>query len=192
MALRLPENQLIQQMSGEGRLLNTQELILSMLRKVSDGLPLLLIIDDAQWLDSLSMGLVRRMSRELEPTLIVMAMRPQFDAASAELDALRSRAATLELKLDTLPITDIERIIACQLEADAVDGDVLDFIYTKAEGHPYFTVELASALRDADLIASQNEVVKFVPGSDTAVLDFPDTIQGVITSRIDRLSPRNS
>jgi hypothetical protein len=190
MALRLPENQLIQQMSGEGRLLNTQELILSMLRKVSDGLPLLLIIDDAQWLDSLSMGLVRRMSRELEPTLIVMAMRPQFDATSAELDALRSRSATLELKLDTLPITDIEQVIACQLEADAVDGDVLDFIYAKAECHPYFTVELASALRDAGLIASQNEVVKFVQGSDTAVLDFPDTIQGVITSRIDRLEPQ--
>ena len=190
MALRLPENQLIQQMSGEGRLLNTQELILSMLRKVSDGLPLLLIIDDAQWLDSLSMGLVRRMSRELAPTLIVMAMRPQFDAISAELDALRKRSATLELKLDTLPITDIERVIACQMEADVVDGDVLDFIYAKAEGHPYFTVELTNALRDAELVASENRVVKFVHGSDMAVVDFPDTIQGVITSRIDRLEPQ--
>ncbi|MFN2138065.1 MAG: AAA family ATPase [Candidatus Promineifilaceae bacterium] len=190
MALRLPENQLIQQMSGEGRLLNTQELILSMLRKVSDGLPLLLIIDDAQWLDSLSMGLVRRMSRELEPVLLVLAMRPQFDAIATELEALRGRSATLELKLDTLPIEDIERVIAGQMEADAVDGDVLDFINAKTEGQPYFTVELANALRDAELIASQNGVVKFVPGSDRAAVDFSDTIQEVITSRIDRLEPQ--
>jgi class 3 adenylate cyclase len=190
LALHLPENQLIQQMSGEGRLLNTQKLILSMLRKVSHGLPLLLIIDDAQWLDSLSMGLIRRMSLELEPTLVVMAMRPQFDATSAELDALRSISATLELKLDTLPITDTEQMIACQMEADVVDGDVLDFIYAKAEGHPYFTVELTNALYGAELITSENGVVKFVHGSDRAVVDFPDTIQGVITSRIDRLEPQ--
>ncbi len=189
LGLRLPENQLIQQMSGEGRLLNTQELLLSMLRKVSDGLPLLLVIDDAQWLDSLSMGLVRRVSRELDPVLIVMALRPHSDVTSAVLDELRKTPETVELLLDTLPITETERILARQLEADVVDGDVLDYIFAKAEGHPYFTVELANALRDANLIALESGLVKFVAGSDMAVVDFPDTIQGVITSRVDRLEP---
>ncbi len=190
LGLHLPENQLIQQMTGEGRLLNTQELLLSMLSKVTEGLPLLLVIDDAQWMDSLSMGLVRRASRELELALIVMALRPQMNAVPTALDDLRDTPGTVEMVLDTLPITEIERVLARQLEADVVDGEVLDYIFAKAEGHPYFTVELANALRDANLIALDSGVVRFTPGSDMAVVDFPDTIQGVITSRIDRLEPQ--
>lgn len=190
LGLRLPETQLTEQMSGEGRLLNTQELILSMLRTVTEGLPLLLVIDDAHWLDSLSIGLVRRASRELDPALIVIAMRPFADATSPILEDLRSSPDTVRLLLGTLPKAETEQVIARQLGSESVRRDVLDFIYSKAEGHPYFTVELANALRDAGLLTSEAGVAQFVSGSDMAVVDFPDTIQGVITSRIDRLEPQ--
>src|SRR5690606_14242082 len=59
----------------------------------------------------------------------------------------------------------------------------------KAEGNPFFSEELAYALRDAGLLRVEDGTARLAPGADLAALDFPTTIQGVITSRIDRLSP---
>jgi tetratricopeptide (TPR) repeat protein len=63
-------------------------------------------------------------------------------------------------------------------------------IHAKAEGHPFFSEELVYALRDAGLLRIANGTCQFA-AEDSAVdlLNFSSTIQGVITSRIDRLPP---
>ncbi|MCP4251471.1 MAG: hypothetical protein GY778_30920, partial [bacterium] len=59
----------------------------------------------------------------------------------------------------------------------------------RAEGNPFFSEELAYALRDAGLIRVAGGRCHLAPeAEDLSGLDFPETIEGVITSRIDRLS----
>lgn len=184
-----PETQLTAQMTGEARLLSTQELVVSMLRKALGGRPLLLIFDDAQWLDSLSTSLMRRISREIAPLLLVLSLRTgaEMEAATAVIAELHESAATSEIVLDTLPVQAAEQLVKDQLNTSIVDPKLVEYIYAKAEGHPYFSVELVNGLRDAGLLEVGAGRARFVTGSDAAVMEFPDTIQGVITSRIDRL-----
>ena len=66
---------------------------------------------------------------------------------------------------------------------------VARLILQKAEGNPFFSEELAYALRDAGLITIAGGECRIAPDVDFKAITFPDTVQGVITNRIDRLSP---
>jgi tetratricopeptide (TPR) repeat protein len=66
---------------------------------------------------------------------------------------------------------------------------VLDLILSKAEGHPFFSEELAYSLREVGVITVNNGECRILPDTDLRALNFPDTVQGVIRSRIDRLAP---
>src|SRR5262249_33571985 len=55
-------------------------------------------------------------------------------------------------------------------------------------GNPFYSEELALALRDAGVIAVEGGVCRVAPtAGDLRGVAIPDTVQGVITSRIDRL-----
>jgi hypothetical protein len=66
--------------------------------------------------------------------------------------------------------------------------ELRDLIVSRAEGNPFFSEELALALRDAGVIRVEDGVCRLAPGADLHSEALPTTLQGVITSRIDRLS----
>jgi len=82
--------------------------------------------------------------------------------------------------------------LAChRLRVAALPEPVAALLREKAEGHPFFSEELAYALRDSGLITIAHGVCRLASGAgDLRGLNFPDTVQGVITSRIDRLTPQ--
>src|SRR5439155_19717418 len=89
-----------------------------------------------------------------------------------------------------LTAEDILNLVCQQLGVTILPEVVANFIQEKAEGHPFFSEELALALRDAGLIELVNGQCRLAAGvTDIHSLAFPDTLQGVITSRIDRLTP---
>jgi len=66
-----------------------------------------------------------------------------------------------------------------------------ELIEKKAEGNPFFSEELAYGLREAGVIEIHNGECRIAAGvGNLNELNFPATVQGVIASRIDRLSPR--
>ena len=101
----LPENKLTEQMSGEVRGGNTQDLLVALLRARAESIPLLLIVEDAHWLDSASWALTRLVSRDVEPMMLVVATRPLPDPLPTEYTALLRRRDTHHLALVTLPPT---------------------------------------------------------------------------------------
>src|SRR5439155_21016583 len=89
-----------------------------------------------------------------------------------------------------LTAEDILNLVCQQLGVTILPEVVANFIQEKAEGHPFFGEELALALRDAGLIELVNGQCRLAAEvTDLRSLAFPDTLQGVITSRIDRLTP---
>jgi predicted ATPase len=89
-----------------------------------------------------------------------------------------------------LPPNDVETLVCQRLGVAAVPEAVASFIQGKAEGSPLFSEELAYALRDAGLIRLAGGRCQLAPGvGDLSGVHLPDTVHGVITSRIDRLSP---
>lgn len=187
--LGLPENDLTRQMTGQVRADNTRDLLLNLLGATLDRSPALLILEDAHWLDSASWALARLASQRLQPLLLVIVTRPPAEPLPVEYSQFIRAAGTRRLVLQELSPRETVSLIGQCLGVSRVPEALARLIYTRAEGHPFFSIELAYTLRDAELIHVENGECQAVPDLerlDSTVL--PDTIEGVVTTRIDRLN----
>ena len=176
-------------MTGEARVNNTHDLLTGLLGKESTKSPLLLILEDAHWQDSASWALTRLVHRNVKPLLIVIATRPLTDPRPDEYSQLIQASNTQQMRLDVLPPEDTLELVCGRLGVGELPEAVGALIQEKGEGHPFFSEELAYALRDAGLILIDNGECRIAPeAGNLRDLNFPDTLQGVITSRIDRLT----
>ncbi|MNK57218.1 Adenylate cyclase 1 [compost metagenome] len=188
--LDLPDNEITQQLSGELRISNTRDLLLRVLHLASSDAPMLLVLEDAHWLDSASWALVARTSQYLPNALIVLTFRPLDEAPPEETQRLLEASSTLRLRLDRLPSEAIRQIVCQRLGVTTLPEPVAELIIRKAEGHPFFGEQLAYALRDSGTLRITGGTGALAPDApELDALDLPDTVQGIITSRIDRLSP---
>jgi len=189
LALDWPDNELTSQMSGEGRANKTYDLLVGLLQQRASPGGLLLIIEDAHWLDSASWALLRLVQRDVQPLLLVMATRPIPEPVPPEYSKLLANGHLL--RLEALPTVDALTLVCQRLGVKALPEPVAELLRVKAEGHPFFSEELAYALRDANIIKIEGEQCHLAVDSNTLPLyKFPDSLQGVITSRIDRLTPQ--
>ena len=219
-----PQNAITTEMTGEIRADNTNRLLLRLLARMAcpagklaepTAAPLLLTLDDCQWLDSASWTLARLAARDVPGLLLVLSTRPLSypgSGSSARAFSARISRSTLEapqadplpvehsqllyapttswLRLDVLPPEDTTALVCQRLGVQALPREVAELIYEKAQGNPYFSEELAYALRDTHLIdvaGGECRLASGRPGLRDVAL--PDTVQGVVTSRIDRLGP---
>ena len=198
--LDLPDNEITAQMTGKVRADNTRQLLVQLLQKVTQRgqdqpeRPYLLVLDDAHWLDSASWALallVHQRIQPFDPLLLIFATRPIPQPWPVEYSRLREGAGVRSLLLDQLAPEEALALVCQRLGVSSLPEPVAEFIRNKAEGHPFFSEELAYALRDAGLIVIENGTCRLAgdAGQLEAALNFPDTVQGVVTSRIDRLPP---
>ena len=111
------------------------------------------------------------------------------DGSGSAAARLLRAPATRRVRLGPLPPDDAEALVCQSLGVAAVPSAVASLVWQKAEGNPLFVQELAFALRDAGLVEVVDGACRLSPGVDVGSLVLPDTVQGVITSRLDRLPP---
>jgi len=152
--------------------------------------PVLLILEDAHWLDSSSWVLLHKIVERNPQALVLIAARPLSAPVPPEYTRLLERPDCRHLMLEAMTADDVGTLICQRLGVKSMPPAVTRFINEKAEGQPFFSEELALALRDTGLIQVSRGECRLAPGvDDLYALDIPNTIQGVITSRIDRLPP---
>ncbi len=186
-----PETEATARMSAEARADTVRWLLARLLVGAAAEMPLLLVIEDAHWLDSASWALLRLVVDLVRPALVVVTARPPGDDAPAEYHQLRQARETTHLALGGMADEEIAAVAARRLGAASLPEPAAALITARAEGHPLYAEELALALRDAGLIVVEQGLCR--PGSgvtDPRMVDLPPTIQGIVTSRIDHLPPR--
>lgn len=175
---------------AEGRANLAHTVVARLCARELAGRPLLLILEDAQWLDSASWALTLLLRFELAPLLLVLATRPIAASEPAPLRQLLGDPATRHLRLAPLAPADVLTLVGHRLGVDELPDELAAFIRERAGGHPFFSEELALALRDAGVLVIEGRRARLVP--DAAALrglDFPTTIRGVIAGRVDLLAP---
>jgi class 3 adenylate cyclase/tetratricopeptide (TPR) repeat protein len=198
--LGLAENELTASLDTHLRHESLVSLLLALLRVWTVERPLVLVLEDAHWLDTLSWDLTVQAARALAvarvPLLLVVVMRPLAgEAARTEPQALAGLAETEHLALESLSPDETLLLAATRLgvTAGGLPAAVAELVRTRAGGNPFFAGELVYALRDGGLITVEAEggETRCVVSGDLAraAQTLPDTIQGIVLSRIDRLPP---
>jgi class 3 adenylate cyclase/tetratricopeptide (TPR) repeat protein len=189
LGLDFDEPILIREMSGEVRAENTRALLIELLQDVAQK-PLTIIMEDAHWQDSASWALTLEVSRLISPLFLLIATRPIGDKPPSQYRSLLANEDTQRLSLGPLSPDEALLLVEQRLNINDLPEDMAHLIRTKAEGNPFFSEELAYSLRDSGLIQIENNTCRVMPGVNLKTFSFPDTVQGVVTSRIDRLSPQ--
>lgn len=190
--VELPETAITAQMSGQVRADNTRDLLVRLLDRAAQRSLLALIIEDAQWLDTSSWALLLAVAERVERLLLVVATRPLSDPPP-EYQRLAYLPHTRRISLGGLEPSQIRDLLAQHLGVERVPAAIWQLIADRSQGNPFFSEELLHALRQNGLITVVGRECQIVArvGDPIQVLNavpLPSTIEGLITSRIDRLT----
>ncbi len=186
--LPLPENDLTRSLDTKQRKESLEGLLVDCLkaRHSTQMAPLLLVIEDAHWLDALSQDLLVAIGKAIGglPVLLVVAHRPA-DTDDTTLLPITSLGHSTEIKLGELMQVEatqlIERKVALSFGAQHdLAAPFIEAITARAEGNPFYIEELLNYFHDRGI----------TPGSVAALdqLELPSSLASLILSRIDRLT----
>lgn len=118
------------------------------------GRPLVLFIDDLQWLDPATLGLLDELLSL--PHLLLLAAYRDHDAGPVP-DLLARLRRVQVLRLSALPAAELERLVADALGSSARRVRPLArLIGRKTGGNPFFAMQLLTALADAGDLTWRN------------------------------------
>ncbi len=174
---------------------NTQQLLVEILKETAARSPTVLILEDVHWFDTSSVRLALLVLQQIPGILLILSSRPLSEALSSELTAMLALPAIRRLVLGVLD-TDLASQMVCRsLGVTRLPPEVERAIADRAGGHPLFSQQLAYALRDSGLIEVVDGRCRIAESVSGAALDsaltamrFPSTVEGVITSRLDRMT----
>jgi class 3 adenylate cyclase/tetratricopeptide (TPR) repeat protein len=157
------------------------EAIRYLLMAESQQRPLILAIEDLHWIDRTSEEFMSSFIEGL-PTasvLLILLYRPEYTP-----DWI-SKTSYSQVCVDQLPEKPSIKLVDAILSEGEVAPEVSDFIIGKTAGNPLFIEELTRGLLESGSITKDNQ--HYVLSTKPAEIQVPDTIQGIIASRLDRL-----
>lgn len=183
----VPDNEATAAMTSQARAESTHTLLMTLLRQACQQ-PLVIMLEDAHWFDSASWALALEAYTELESLLLLLTTRPMTAPLPQAYEILAQSAHHLNLK--GLPREAIQTLVADHLNAQSLPSEVTDLLLEHGEGNPFFSQNLAQSLLDDGYIQIQNNRCKLkVSVEELQQIRLPDTVQGLVRSRIDRLPP---
>lgn len=190
LSLDFPETPVTERMTGGSRAAHTQKLLVRVLSAIAARHPMLLVMEDAHWLDSASALLLKLAVQHVSPLYALLALRPLDGQAPADLRILLDSPGSQRLTLNNLGPEETAELVCQALEVNGLAPEVAEFISERAEGHPFLSIELAASLRDAGLLAVDDGACRLAPDApDLRALNLPSTIDGAIIRHFERMTP---
>lgn len=180
----MPETDLTKSLDAKLRQQRLFDLVLDILSWGAQQEPLMLIIEDLHWADSASLGLLNYVARNIaeKPVLLCLVYRPM---ESKQEFATKEFHTALTLK--ELSQEESQQLIRTLLAIEGMPKELEDLILKKSQGNPFFVEEVIKSLIEQKVITQEGGKWK-VATADVKSVNIPDTVQGVIMSRVDRLS----
>lgn len=192
-------------------------LVIEIIEKLAQNQPLLLLIEDAHWLDEASASLTLALSQVLSrsPILLTLVHHPPSPQPETRplFQILNRLPDPQHLALSELNSAGVDALVSNRLQAQT-DSLALALIRTQAQGNPFFTEELVDSLREtgnlylqagnrwslseavftalqqANCLVGEGGQWTLAPHAQLSALNLgiPDSIYGIVLSRLDRLS----
>jgi DNA-binding NtrC family response regulator/tetratricopeptide (TPR) repeat protein len=152
------------------------------LARAAEAQPYVLVLEDAHWMDTATAEWSSRLADSLatQRVLFIVTYRPGYRLPFGD------HTFYTRLALTTLSTIDSVRMAREVLGTDELPAELESLIVSKAEGNPFFVEELVRSAEELGAIRREGSRLLLARPLDLALV--PDTIQDVITARIDRLA----
>ena len=153
--------------------------------------PAVLVFEDLHWSDPSSLELLENLMALTDqvPLMVIAILRPVRQEPAWRVHELAVRDFAhryTSITLVPLDEANSRTLVGNLLEIEDLPDRVRTLILGKAEGNPFFVEEVIRSLLDANLVVRENSHWRAT--SEIANIALPDTLLGVITARLDRLS----
>jgi len=161
----------------------TLEAIKRLVLRESQVQPLLLVIEDLQWIDSETQGLLDSLVESL-PTarlLLLVNYRPEYQHGWG------SKTYYSQLRIDPLPLENAEELLDAVLGNEAKLQSLKQLLIGRTEGNPFFLEESVRTLVETKVLVGERGNYHLAEPIESTLV--PATVQAVLAARIDRLPP---
>jgi predicted ATPase len=171
----------MQQMDPQIKQRRTFEAIKRLLLRESLNQPLLTMFEDLHWLDGETQALLDVLSESIATARILLLVnyRPEYRHGWG------CKTYYTQLRLDPLEQQDAQELLTTLLGNGTALQPLKQVILEKTEGNPFFMEEVVQTLAEEKVLVGErgNYCVEKAPKE----LHIPTTVQGVLSSRIDRI-----
>ena len=158
----------------------TQEALTAQLAVLTRQRSVLMIVEDAHWVDPTSLEVFGRTVDQIKtlPVLLIVTFRPEFNAPWA------GRSHVTSLSLNRLGEREATAIIARLVGNKELPADVMAEIVERTDGIPLFVEEMTKAVLEAGGAGEARHIAAAVP---SAALAVPASLHASLMARLDRL-----
>ena len=159
----------------------TFEAFRNLLIRVSQEMHLVVAVEDLHWIDKTSEELLDYLLGSLVGThiLLVLLYRPEYTHQWG------SKTYYRKIGMNQLTTQSSAELVQAILEGGEVSPEIRELILNRTSGNPLYMEEFTYSLLENGSILKKNH--QFVLSEKASSLHIPDTVQGIIAARMDRL-----
>ena len=165
--------------------LRTRELLVHLVREAGRLAPIVIALEDLHWIDGASQDLLAGLidTSTAGALTIIHTRRPDYRPPWI------GSPNTTTLSLEPLAASETSRIVQARLGVPELTGELSRLILDRAEGNPLFAEEIANFLIEGKMVQRRAVGLEYDAAAVAAAL--PASVQSLLTTRVDRLSPRD-
>ncbi len=160
---------------------HTFEALKCLFLRMSERKPLIVALDDLQWMDRTSEEFLSFFIDSISqtPILLLLLSRTEYT------HPWEKKSYFSKMGVGQLTRKSGVELISALLEEGAVADELQELILRQSAGNPLFIEELIYSLLENQVIAKENG--RFVLAGTFGPVKIPDTIHGIVAARIDKL-----
>jgi class 3 adenylate cyclase/tetratricopeptide (TPR) repeat protein len=179
---------LYEQVDPQSRYESTFTALIALCKALSLQRPLILIIEDAQWLDADTQAFLPGLARALTAVegqsypIAILATARQEGAGLSWVSALAAKS----IHLEGLPLEDISRLVVAVLGGPA-EPALLDLLAQRSEGNPFFAEQILHYWQEEGMLVVGRAGWSLRHQGEGSLL-LPTNLRAVLIARLDRLA----
>ncbi|MCA1659799.1 MAG: AAA family ATPase, partial [Verrucomicrobiaceae bacterium] len=180
----------LRELTAEALQRQTVEAVAAFLLAAARKKPLVLVCEDLHWADPSSLQMLAELLglTSRAPLAFLFVLRPENEATNEFLHAAAKQLGEQFVRLELQPLSPeaSECLLQNLLKIEELPAELKVEVLQKTEGNAFFLEEVLRSLIDSGAILIQDGHAVFQ--ADLRRLHVPDTVQGVLASRLDGLS----
>ena len=143
--------------------------------------PLILVFEDVHWIDKTSEDFLDYLIGGIAKTriMLVILYRSEYNHPWA------AKSYYTKIGLTQLRTSSGAQMLTALLGEGQIAGELKEMILNRSAGNPLFMEEFTCSLLESGAIQKQDQ--QFVLTTEASEIHLPDTIQGIIAARMDKL-----